>query len=157
MNLENNRMSQKRGKPLSRERRVEEYTTSSEKETFLVARKMAKSLKGHEVILLFGNLGAGKTVFAKGTAAGLGIEDVNYVCSPSFTLINIYQGRCPIFHVDLYRLNNAAEARGLGWEDYIGQGIILVEWAEKLEFHGEAIRVHIMAGDGDTRKIKIFF
>lgn len=135
----------------------EEYITSSEKETFLLAKNLAKNLKGREVILLEGELGSGKTVFTKGMAAGLGIKDVHQVCSPSYTLINIYQAKYPIFHIDLYRLSKDSEIMDLGWEDYLGQGVIIVEWAEKIRFNVEAIRVTLQIQDGDKRKIKIFF
>ena len=78
-----------------------EYLTHSERETFLLAKKLAKDFKGQEVVLLIGELGAGKTIFAKGIAAGLGMKNVHQVCSPSYTLINIYQAKYPIFHIDL--------------------------------------------------------
>lgn len=135
----------------------EEYITNSEKETFLLAKNLAKNLKGREVILLEGELGSGKTVFTKGMAAGLGVKDVHQVCSPSYTLINIYQAKYPIFHIDLYRLSKDSEIMDLGWEDYLGQGVIIVEWAEKIKFNLEAIRVTLQIQDGDKRKIKIFF
>ncbi len=71
------------------QKKEKEYLTNSERETFLLAKKLAKDFKGQEVVLLIGELGAGKTVFAKGIAAGLGMKDVHQVCSPSYTLINI--------------------------------------------------------------------
>ena len=134
-----------------------EYITNSEEETFLLAKSLAKNFKGREVVLLEGELGAGKTVFAKGMAAGLGLKDVHQVCSPSYTLINIYQAKYPIFHIDLYRLSNDSEIMDLGWEDYLGQGVIFVEWAEKLKFNLEAIRVRLEIEDGEKRRIKIYF
>jgi tRNA threonylcarbamoyladenosine biosynthesis protein TsaE len=132
-----------------------EYTTTSEKETILLAKKLAESFQGHEVVLLLGELGAGKTIFAKGIAAGLGIEDVNKVCSPSFTLVNIYQAKFPIFHLDLYRLEKASEIADLGWEDYLDRGVIIVEWGEKFKVDMEVIRVNIEVEGTDTRKITI--
>lgn len=100
---------------------------------------------------------AGKTVFAKGIAAGLGLRDIRQVCSPSFTLLNIYLASVPIYHLDLYRLSGEAEIRDLGFEDYIGEGVVLVEWGEKIKFPLEAIRVDIEVGSGDTRTIQIRF
>jgi tRNA threonylcarbamoyladenosine biosynthesis protein TsaE len=134
---------------------LEVHTTSSERETFLIAKKLAESFEGREVVLLIGELGAGKTVFAKGIAAGLGLEDIHQVCSPSFTLVNIYQAKFLIYHIDLYRLGKESEIEDLGWEDYLDRGVIIVEWAEKLRVDMESIRVTIEVDADDTRKIKI--
>lgn len=127
----------------------------SEEETFQLAHELAEDFKGEEVVLLFGELGAGKTVFAKGIASGLGLKDHHHVCSPSFTLVNIYQAKYSIYHVDLYRLGKKAEILDLGWEDYIGQGVVIVEWAEKLSFPLDAIHVRFEILDGNQRKITI--
>jgi len=137
-------------------RKSEDQITHSEKETFLLAKTLARRFEGTEIVLLEGELGAGKTVFAKGIAAGLGLEDVDQVCSPSFTLINIYQAKFPIYHIDLYRLSKRAEISDLGWEDYLGQGVIIVEWAEKIPFPLRAIRVHLKIEDGERRRIRIW-
>ena len=129
--------------------------TSSEKETFFLAKQIGESLKGTEVILLSGELGSGKTIFAKGIAAGLGMDDVHQVCSPSYTLVNIYAAKFPLYHIDLYRLENESEIDSLGWEDFLDQGIIVVEWAEKLKFDLEAIRIEIKVIGDLKRKICI--
>ncbi len=139
------------------QKKEKEYLTGSERETFLLAKKLARDFKGQEVVFLIGELGAGKTVFAKGIAAGLGLKDVHQVCSPSYTLINIYKAKYPIFHIDLYRLGKNAEIQDLGWEDYLGQGIIVVEWAEKIKFNLDAIRVVFHMGKKDQRKITVYF
>lgn len=131
--------------------------THSEEETFLVAKELAESFTGQEVVLLIGELGAGKTVFAKGIAAGLGLKDVHQVCSPSFTLVNIYQAKYPIFHIDLYRLEKDSEIADLGWEDYLDRGVIIVEWAEKLKLKNKAIRVIISVEEDDSRSIEIAY
>lgn len=110
------------------------FISHSEEETIAIARNLAESWKGKEIAFLYGELGAGKTVFARGLAAGLGVKDINEVCSPSFTLVNIYYGRFPIYHVDLFRLDRREEIIDLGWEDWIGEGVIIVEWAEKIDF-----------------------
>ncbi len=145
-------MPEKASSPGPRERvRV----TRSEDETFRLAEELASSFEGTEVVLLSGELGAGKTVFAKGLAAGAGVESPDRVCSPSFTLVNIYEGRRRVFHIDLYRLERPAEIFDLGWEDMLGQGIVVVEWAEKLPFDVGGIRVRIEAGAGDERRITI--
>ena len=129
--------------------------TRSEAETRAVAETLARGFKGDEVVFLIGDLGAGKTVFAKGLAAGLGLSDVNQVCSPTFTLMNVYQARVPIYHLDLYRLADTPEIRDLGFEDYIGDGVIIVEWAEKIDFPMPAIKVRIEVAADDTRTITI--
>lgn len=131
------------------------HTSASENETFELAKRLAESFQGQEVVFLTGELGAGKTVFAKGIAAGLGLEDVDQVCSPSFTLVNIYQTKYPLFHIDLYRLEKNSEIEDLGWEDYLDRGVIIVEWAEKLKMDVEAIRIGIEVLDNETRKITI--
>jgi len=139
------------------QKKEKEYLTNSENETFLLAKKLAKDFRGQEVVFLIGELGAGKTIFAKGIAAGLGLKDVNQVCSPSYTLVNIYKAKYPIFHIDLYRLGKTAEILDLGWEDYLGQGVIVVEWAEKIKFNLDAIRVVFHIGKKDQRKITVCF
>lgn len=133
----------------------ETVVTRSEKETFLLARRMARRFKGREVVLLTGDLGAGKTVFAKGIASGLGFEHIDCVCSPTYTLVNIYVAKHPIFHIDLYRLENRSEILDLGWDDYLGEGVVVVEWAEKMAFPVDGIRVSIKTGKNDERKITI--
>jgi tRNA threonylcarbamoyladenosine biosynthesis protein TsaE len=129
--------------------------TRSEEETFRLAEELASDLSGTEVFLLEGELGAGKTVFAKGLASGAGVRNVHEVRSPSFTLVNIYDGRQSVFHIDLYRLEREADILELGWEDYLGEGIVIVEWADKLPFPLEGISVRIDTGPGDERRITI--
>ena len=129
--------------------------TRSDEETFELARKMAGGFAGAEVVLLVGELGAGKTVFAKGLAAGVGVADPGLVSSPSYTLVNVYEGRHRVFHIDLYRLEGAAEIADLGWEDMLGQGVVIVEWAEKLTFPVDAVRVRIETTGDDERRITI--
>lgn len=132
---------------------TKKFVSNSEDDTFSLAKKLAKSFQGKEVVLLSGELGAGKTVFAKGIAAGLDIEDVHQVCSPSYTLVNVYQAKFPLFHMDLYRLGSVSEIEDLGWEELLGQGVIVVEWAEKLDFEGESIRITIDVIGNQQRKI----
>jgi tRNA threonylcarbamoyladenosine biosynthesis protein TsaE len=135
--------------------RADVFTSRSEEDTFALARKMASGFTGREVVLLEGGLGAGKTVFAKGLAAGAGVNDTDRVSSPSFTLVNIYEGRHRVFHIDLYRLEREAEILDLGWEDFLGQGIVIVEWAEKLPMAVDGIRVRIETLGDDERRITI--
>jgi tRNA threonylcarbamoyladenosine biosynthesis protein TsaE len=120
-----------------------------------VAKRIGRSLKGGEVILLVGELGAGKTVFAKGLAAGLGLRNVREVCSPTFTLLNVYRARVPIYHLDLYRLEGESEIRDLGFEEYIGEGVVVIEWGEKIEFPLPAVRITIDVEPDGARRIRV--
>ena len=111
---------------------IGEFITHSPEETFALAKRIGEHLKGGEIFLLSGDLGAGKTVFAKGLAAGLGI-DASDVTSPSFTLINIHEGRLRFYHIDLYRLETGAN-QSLGLEEIFEEdkAVTVVEWAERL-------------------------
>lgn len=108
-----------------------EHKTSSETESKELAKKIASLIKPGTVIALTGDLGAGKTTFTQGFCQALNITA--YVTSPTFTLINIYQGQVPIYHIDLYRLNQEEEAYDIGIEDYLptSDGITILEWADK--------------------------
>ena len=131
-------------------------TTHSEIETAAAGRDLASRLSAGSVVLLFGDLGAGKTAFVRGLAEGLGIP-ADDVSSPTFTIMQEYRGgRVSLFHVDLYRLNNAREIDDLGLDEIVEHGVLAMEWAEKLrEVPGGAIGVRITHGDGDTRTIEL--
>jgi tRNA threonylcarbamoyladenosine biosynthesis protein TsaE len=106
--------------------------TRSEAETFATGFDLAGALTPGDIVLLTGNLGAGKTALARGLAAGLGV-DPDDVRSPTFTLVNPYRGRCPVYHVDLYRIDKTADLDELGLEEILGgDGVAIVEWAERL-------------------------
>jgi tRNA threonylcarbamoyladenosine biosynthesis protein TsaE len=111
-----------------------EITTNSAEETFAFARTLGEQLAGGEVFLLKGDLGAGKTVFAKGLGAGLGIAS-SEVTSPSFTLINVYEGRLRLYHIDLYRLDAGLHDE-LGLSEILDdrRAVVVIEWAERLGF-----------------------
>jgi tRNA threonylcarbamoyladenosine biosynthesis protein TsaE len=105
------------------------HLIESTQETFDLARRMAEQWVGHGMIALIGSMGAGKTHFSKGFAAGLGFT--GEVTSPTFALLHEYRGgKSPLFHFDWYRVNSAHEILELGWDDYESQGILLVEWAD---------------------------
>lgn len=110
-----------------------EKETYSERETYELGFQMGKATKPGQVYTLIGDLGAGKTVFTKGFAAGLGIEEP--VSSPTFTVVQIYEaGRLPFYHFDVYRIGDAEEMDEIGYEDYIyGEGVSLIEWADLIE------------------------
>ncbi|MEA1939724.1 MAG: tRNA (adenosine(37)-N6)-threonylcarbamoyltransferase complex ATPase subunit type 1 TsaE [Candidatus Caldatribacteriota bacterium] len=128
--------------------------TKSPEETKKIGEKIAKLIKSGDILLFFGELGAGKTCFIQGIAEELKVKD--YVTSPSFTIINEYQGKIPIYHFDLFRLNNFEEIVDLGYEEYFyGNGLTLVEWAEKLEKNlpVEYLKIIITFLDFQRRKL----
>ena len=110
-----------------------EFATSSQEETEELASKLGKYLKPGNLLLLFGDLGSGKTTFIKGLCKALEVPEDTLVVSPTFSLINIYEGRYPVFHVDLYRLSEE-EVLELGLWENLEDGIIVVEWADRLTF-----------------------
>ena len=130
----------------------------SEEETYALAKKLALGLKIPAHILLYGDLGAGKTLFAKGLAEGFGVADVDEVASPTFTLVNQYAGRVRIYHIDLYRIETGA-LDGLGLEEIFDDpnAAVIVEWAERLgSFETpEATKVYLAYVDDHSRKIDI--
>ena len=130
----------------------------SSEETFDFAKALGESLTEPAIFFLEGNLGAGKTVFAKGMICGLGQPDPDDVPSPSFTLINEYNLRLKAFHIDLYRLETREDLRSLDLEEIFAQpAVILVEWAEKLgnpDLSG-VVKVRIEDLGSDERRIEI--
>jgi len=104
--------------------------SNSPKRTQEVGRKIGELAQPGDLILLVGQLGAGKTCLVQGIALGLGIKD--YVSSPSFVLVREHQGGLPLYHIDLYRLDRLEESADLGLDDYVfGRGVCVVEWADK--------------------------
>ena len=106
--------------------------TGSPEQTLALGAGLAKLLRPGDVLALEGQLGAGKTVFVKGLARGLGTDPALPVTSPSFTLLHEYPGPLPLYHFDFYRLARLEDALGLGYEEYFdGDGVCAVEWADK--------------------------
>ena len=133
-----------------------EFTTHSAEETFVLARRIGERLSGCEIFLLSGELGAGKTVFAKGLAAGLGIDPAD-VTSPSFTLVNTHEGRLRFYHVDLYRLESDRRL-DLGLEEIFAddKAVTVVEWAERLSLvTARAIEIEMFYVSNSKRRIGI--
>lgn len=130
--------------------------THSEEETAAVARDLALSLQAGDVVLLYGDLGAGKTAFTRGLAEGLGAPGAD-VSSPTFTIVHEYRGgRVPLFHVDLYRLNDPREIDDLGLDEIAAGGVLAVEWAEKLPRQPRnVIIVRLEHGEGDEREVTV--
>ena len=131
-------------------------TTRSELETAAAGREIAPGLSAGSVVLLLGDLGAGKTALVRGLAEGLGIHP-DEVTSPTFTIIQEYRGgRLPLFHVDLYRLNDAREVDDLGLDEIAADGVLAIEWAERLpRTPPDAMRVRIEHAGETDRRIEI--
>ena len=127
----------------------------SEEETEAAGRELARTLESGSIVLLSGELGAGKTAFVRGIAEGLGIDPAE-VTSPTFTLVQEYRGRLTLYHVDLYRLK-PAEVDDLGLDEMtLAGGVTAIEWSDRLPraFEG-AIAVRLDLGDGSARTIAI--
>jgi len=112
---------------------VKIYETYSETETHRLGEELAGAALSGQVYTLIGDLGVGKTVFTKGFAKGLGVQE--HVSSPTFTIVQIYEeGRMPFYHFDVYRIGDVEEMDEIGYEDYIyGDGVSLIEWANLIE------------------------
>jgi tRNA threonylcarbamoyladenosine biosynthesis protein TsaE len=133
------------------------YRTRSEEETIALGESLARRLPRRSVVLLIGNLGAGKTTLAKGIVQGLGAADTSEVSSPTFTLIHEY-GAGRVFHIDLYRIEDARELRTLGLDELLDRdAIVLVEWGERFPhaWPPDRIEIHLSALDGDEREIRV--
>ena len=131
------------------------FITNNPEETKCLGKKIGELLKQGNVVALIGNLGAGKTVIANGLCAGLGVKE-GYITSPTYTIINQYDGRIPVYHIDLYRLNNSKELYNLGWDEYIyGYGACIIEWADKARemLSEEYLMVKIELTGNEKRKI----
>lgn len=132
------------------------FTTNSAAETEQAGARLARRLKGGDVVAVYGGLGAGKTVFVRGIAAGLGITDE--VSSPTFALVHEYGGEPLLAHFDMYRVEGWEDLYSTGFFDYLDRGgVLAVEWAENIEaaLPENTIRVHIRKLDADSRLIEI--
>ena len=142
-------------------------STDSHEKTLVLGYQLGKCLKPGDIVLLFGDLGAGKTTLTQGICQGLGLKKGEYIRSPTFTLVNLYQGRIPISHIDLYRLDSLAEIEALGLEEYLfSNSVSLIEWSEKLRQESdpsgklelgieERIEVHISIKEKNRRTFDI--
>jgi tRNA threonylcarbamoyladenosine biosynthesis protein TsaE len=129
--------------------------TQSPQETFALAQELGRTLSPGVFVLLHGDLGAGKTVFVKGLAAGLGANP-DAVTSPTFVLVQQYEGSMCLTHADLYRLEQAAAIDELGLEELGSGGVVAVEWADRMARQPDgSISVTIADGGGDRRVITI--
>ena len=137
--------------------------TQSSDETLQLGRKLGAKLISGDLVLLFGDLGAGKTCLTQGICLGAGLENNTYIRSPTFTLINEYPAKVPIFHIDLYRLETEGEISNLGLEEIIySPSITIIEWPEKLKSDKnlnklmfgieERLEIHISIKDETVRE-----
>jgi tRNA threonylcarbamoyladenosine biosynthesis protein TsaE len=128
------------------------------KATIEFGELLGRYLTAGDVVGLIGDLGAGKTQFAKGLALGLGVSDQYHITSPTYTIINEYPGRIPLYHFDLYRIDGVSEFEDLGYEEYFnGRGVTVIEWADKMTdlLPDERIEVYIHCLEGDIRLLEI--
>ena len=127
--------------------------SASSAETESLGKKIASILSGNETIALFGNLGAGKTAFTRGLCEGLGVTDG--VSSPTFAIVNVYNGKYPVYHFDMYRITDADDLFSTGYYDYIGNGVIVIEWSENIEseLESDAIRIRIKKNDDENKRL----
>ena len=135
------------------ENRNETFKTETPEETQALGEKLGRTLKQGDVIALIGDLGTGKTCLTQGIARGVGIAPNEIVSSPSYILINEYSGTVPIYHIDLYRLENSEEIAELGLSEYVeGDGICIIEWAERMAdaLPDTCIRIHITLAEEHT-------
>lgn len=131
--------------------------SGSAEETFRLGALLGKAAAGGEVIGLSGPLGVGKTQFVKGLAEGLEVAD-RYVSSPTFILVHPYEGRLPLYHIDLYRLEKGGDIEGIGLEEYLdGNGVAAIEWIDYRPdlLPSARLLIALRHGDGDRREIAL--
>ncbi len=130
--------------------------TRSEKETLALGRALATRLERGDVVALYGNLGAGKTVLVRGICLGLGIQP-SRITSPTFTIVHEYEDApMPVYHFDAYRIRRIGEFYEIGYDEYFfGGGVSLVEWADKVEslLPDHALRIRVEHAGGDVRRV----
>ena len=125
--------------------------TRSSEETFSLAARVGTILRAGDVVALAGDLGMGKTVFAKGIACALGVDDV--VVSPTFTLVREYEGRVPLVHVDVYRLDHLQELHDVGFDELLGgRAVTVVEWGDRVSALLPVERLDVLLTPGDARR-----
>ncbi len=135
-----------------------EVVTHSSEETILQGREIGARLKAPALVLLSGELGAGKTTLTKGIASGLGAAREDEVTSPTFTLVHKYGGPAPVYHVDLYRIADFHDLETLGLEDVFAErAVVIVEWPDKLTLRTDwpIVRIRLEHVTEDTRRISI--
>lgn len=127
--------------------------SNSSDDTEQIGTKIGEKLTGSEVIALFGGLGMGKTAFTRGLCSALGISEG--VSSPTFALVNEYNGKFKVYHFDMYRVDTWDDLYSTGFFDYIGNGILVIEWSENIEgaLPENAVKITINCGESDNQRI----
>lgn len=130
-----------------------EFVSRSLTDTDVFAKELASELKGTEVIALFGDLGAGKTTLVRGIAEHLDIH--SGVHSPTFAIVNEYQGKFPVYHFDMYRITDVDDLYSTGYFDYLSKGIVIIEWSENVldSIPDDAIRIELKYGEDENTRI----
>ncbi|HEY1233068.1 MAG TPA: tRNA (adenosine(37)-N6)-threonylcarbamoyltransferase complex ATPase subunit type 1 TsaE [Candidatus Binatia bacterium] len=132
--------------------------STSTRMTMSFGRRLAKLVQGGEIIGLRGELGTGKTTFVRGFCAGIEVSPKAWVRSPTFTLINEYQGRLPVYHIDLYRIARAEEIEALNLREYLySEGVSLIEWSERLPAHELEEYLDVSLAHRDKSKRQVTF
>jgi tRNA threonylcarbamoyladenosine biosynthesis protein TsaE len=132
--------------------------STSVKETLKIGRSLALNLEKGDIVCLFGDLGSGKTVLTRGICSAFKVEP-GKVLSPTFVLIRQYNGRVPIYHFDLYRLDDPKDILNLGYEEYLfDEGISVIEWADKLGYSmpKEFLKIELRISGNNRRTLKFF-
>ncbi|MCK8816136.1 tRNA (adenosine(37)-N6)-threonylcarbamoyltransferase complex ATPase subunit type 1 TsaE [Natroniella sulfidigena] len=132
------------------------FETNSPEETFQLGKKIGRNLTHGGIVCLQGDLGAGKTVLAKGICRGLGVEEE--ITSPTYTVVNEYRGELKVYHMDLYRIRSEEELYDIGFEDYLysGEGVTIIEWPDKAGTLMPDNYLDInLRGEGNWREIRI--
>ena len=135
-----------------------EFLTHSSEETIARGREIGQQLKPPVLVLLSGDLGAGKTTLTKGIASGLGAAEEDEVTSPTFTLVHKYERDSRVYHVDLYRIGDIRDLETLGLEDVFSEkAVVIVEWPDRLTLRTDwpTMRVYLEHVSEDTRRIRI--
>ena len=138
----------------------QKHLTSSPDETVELGRRLARQIQAPRIVLLVGDLGAGKTTLAKGLISGLGMCKPEDVLSPTFSLVHEYEGDPKVYHIDLYRLDRVSEFETLGLDDLWDEhAIVLIEWGEKFsdQLPGPRMEIRISDSGDDNREISVFF
>ena len=132
---------------------MERLVSNSPLDTEKIGEELALHLKGTEVIALFCGLGMGKTAFTRGLCKGLGVD--GGVSSPTFALVNEYSGKFNIYHFDMYRVTTWDDLYSTGFFDYIGNGVLVIEWSENIEgaLPDDAVKITISRGENDDQRI----
>lgn len=133
-------------------------TSEGADETIRIGQAIGRFLQKGDIVALIGELGSGKTCITQGIARGINVPESYYVTSPTFTLINEYPGKIPLYHLDIYRLSGSQDLIDMGYEEYFyGDGVIIIEWAEKIRdiLTDDTLFIHLIYVDENTRTIKI--